>query len=141
LRARLQGRATRIGDPGLRRFFLENVPEHRELLRENGASPEPEPLLAETPLASATAPEEQASDAQVSEKQASEQPARPERENTGRARAAARIALDGADGSPPIVINIENLTINFNGAPGIVAGSDLLDLLKRLLDPAGTTKT
>ncbi len=43
----------------------------------------------------------------------------------------ARIPLEGIEGGASVVI--ENLTINFQGTPGIVMESDLGDLLQQLL--------
>ncbi len=162
LHAQLQERAARITDANLRRSFLENVPEHRDLVQQFAGSqtgmpsprlaaavipPAPTEAVAEPPSAPATSlpspePIAEPVESTPSPSPASEPLPAPEPPlvapefHCAAKPFTARIPLEGVEGAASIVIVIENLTINFEGASGIVMGSDLTNLLQQLLKKA-----
>ncbi|HNT78145.1 MAG TPA: tetratricopeptide repeat protein [Anaerolineae bacterium] len=136
LHTRLQERAAKITDADLRRAFLENVPEHRELMRQaaghpaEAAPPLPEPPAAPSPKSPAAPPPDAP---------ASPLPPAPESPSIAspppRPR-SLRIPLEGSEGAPSVVIVIENLTINVHGGAGIVVGDELAEVLRQFLEPS-----
>jgi hypothetical protein len=164
LHTQLQEHAAKITDADLRRSFLENVPEHHLIVTEfiklqtGTLSPPPappataEPAAVQPPSAEPVAPSPTAESVtepvvepppaeSAAEPTAPEEPLPPEPEPPLTASVSkpliARIPLEGAEGAASIVIVIENLNINFQGAPGIVVESDLADLLQQLLKKKG----
>ncbi len=143
LYTQLQERAAKIADADLRRSFLENVPEHRELVRQfTGEStgawppppPEPEPVPAEprsTPAKPKPAPAKAGDAPPPPDVPAPEPP--PAAPTSSSTRKPLQIPLEGLEGEPPVIIIIENLTLNVQGGAGIVVSTDPEDLLRQLL--------
>jgi class 3 adenylate cyclase/tetratricopeptide (TPR) repeat protein len=150
LHARLQERAAKITDDGLRRSFLESVPEHRELLQvvagtmaeapplQPAPSPGPTPIADPLPPSPVVPPAAET----VTPAATSVDPPPPAPEVAPATKPLiARIPLEGLEGASPIVVVIESLTINVQNGPGIALGPDaessLADLLRQLLGKAG----